>query len=90
MPIYEYECRACGRQFELLVLAGTTPACPDCHGVELDRLLSGFAVSSEAVQQTNIKTARRQFQESRNERDKRVAEAEHAREHIKEYMPPKD
>jgi putative FmdB family regulatory protein len=40
MPLYEYSCRACGREFEVLVRAGSVPSCPACHGEDLERLLS--------------------------------------------------
>ncbi len=56
MPIYEYECRQCGEQFELLVLKTTVASCPACQSQELEQLISGFAVSSEvdtAVEHTS-------------------------------------
>lgn len=40
MPLYEYECRACGHQFEALVRAGNAPSCPACNAQDLERLLS--------------------------------------------------
>jgi putative FmdB family regulatory protein len=40
MPLYEYECRDCGHQFEALVRRGDTPSCPSCKGQDLERLLS--------------------------------------------------
>lgn len=40
MPLFEYECRECGRQFEAFVTADRTPACPACQGAELRKLLS--------------------------------------------------
>jgi putative FmdB family regulatory protein len=46
MPLYEYECRTCGHRFEALVFRSTSPACPACRGVDLQRLLSVFAVAS--------------------------------------------
>lgn len=82
MPIYEYECRSCGNQFELLVLTGTVPACPECKGRELERLLSGFAVSSSGTRKTNLDKARRSRATSSNLKDERIAEAEHEREHL--------
>jgi putative FmdB family regulatory protein len=81
MPIYEYECRQCGQQFELLVLGSTVAACPSCQSRELEQLISGFAVSSEASRQSNLKAARRKFATSSDYRDKQVAEAEEIKEH---------
>jgi putative FmdB family regulatory protein len=46
MPLFEYECRACGRQFEFLTRAGQSPACPSCASAELQKQLSAFAVGS--------------------------------------------
>jgi putative FmdB family regulatory protein len=44
MPIYEYACQTCRREFELLVRnGGPAPECPECHGHALDRKLSAFA-----------------------------------------------
>jgi putative FmdB family regulatory protein len=48
MPLFEYECRGCGRQFEYLTRGGESPACPSCQGADLQKLLSVFAVSSSA------------------------------------------
>jgi putative FmdB family regulatory protein len=84
MPIYEYECRGCGHQFELLVLKDTVAACPECRGKKLEQLLSGFAVSSESTRQSNIQAARRKLAASSNYKDQKVAEAEE----IKEHSPP--
>jgi len=81
MPIYEYECRGCGHQFELLVLKTTVAACPECQSQDLEQLLSGFAVSSDAITRANVKAARRQYAASPNYKDQKVAEAEEIREH---------
>jgi putative FmdB family regulatory protein len=48
MPLFEYECRACGHQFEQLARAGIAPSCPSCHAEDLQKRLSVFAVSSSA------------------------------------------
>ncbi len=40
MPLFEYECRGCGRQFEAFVSADRAPLCPACDGEELQKLLS--------------------------------------------------
>jgi putative FmdB family regulatory protein len=81
MPIYEYQCRHCGQQFELLVLGSTVAVCPSCQSRELEQLISGFAVSSETISRANIKAARRKFATSSDYRDKQVAEAEEIKEH---------
>jgi putative FmdB family regulatory protein len=44
MPIFEYECRDCQADFELLVRATATPVCPSCESTSLQKRLSAFAV----------------------------------------------
>ena len=85
MPIFDYECRTCGEQFELLVLKGTVAECPACHGQELEQLISGFAVSSDATRQANLQAARRKFASSSNVKDRKVAEIEEIREHAPDF-----
>jgi putative FmdB family regulatory protein len=46
MPMYDFRCRTCGHDFEALVRSQDRPACPSCHGHDLEQLLSSFAVSS--------------------------------------------
>lgn len=87
MPIYEYECRGCGEQFELLVLKGTVAACPACQSQDLEQLLSGFAVSSDEKTRANVKRARQQYAASGTYRDQKVAEAEEIREHAGQPPP---
>ena len=58
MPIYEYRCLACGHQFEALVRVHDTPACESCHSTDLERLLSMFAVSSDATRSSSLRVAR--------------------------------
>lgn len=46
MPIYEYECRACSKQFTVLILKVSEEdglACPECSGTELLKLISRCA-----------------------------------------------
>lgn len=40
MPLYEYTCRKCERDFELLIRSDETPQCPECGSRKLDKLLS--------------------------------------------------
>ena len=46
VPIYDFLCRTCRHEFEAIVRHGDVPECPECHGRDLERLLSNFAVSS--------------------------------------------
>lgn len=45
MPIYEYQCRDCKQEFELLVRSDTRLACPACSSTQLDKQLSVFATA---------------------------------------------
>jgi len=45
MPLFEYRCLGCGREFEVLVASGETPRCPSCGSAELKKLLSAFATA---------------------------------------------
>jgi putative FmdB family regulatory protein len=89
MPIYEYECRGCGEQFELLILKGTVAACPACKSEDIEQLISGFAVSSAEISKANVKAARSKLKTSKTYVDRRVAEAEDVREHMAENQPKK-
>lgn len=46
MPLFEYHCKKCDHQFELLVMRSTTPACPECNSKKLQKMLSTFAVNT--------------------------------------------
>lgn len=48
MPIFEYHCNGCGREFEQLVRASSTPKCPHCASEQLEKKLSVFAAGGEA------------------------------------------
>ncbi len=45
MPLFEYECKGCGKKFELLVRGREAPRCPTCGGEQVEKCLSVFAVS---------------------------------------------
>jgi len=83
MPILEYSCRACGHQFEFLKLPATTDAasCPVCRSEDLERLLSGFAMSTVELTKSRVKKARTQIQQSKDHKDKLIAEEEERKHH---------
>jgi putative FmdB family regulatory protein len=79
MPIFEYECRGCGHEFELLVRTGDVPACPSCTGQDLKKLLSLSSISSAAIRTANVKKAREANKGI--QKDKAMAEMDEIREH---------
>jgi putative FmdB family regulatory protein len=86
MPIYEYHCRQCANEFELLVLRGSPEAaCPACQSQDIEQLLSGFAVSSEGISQARLKAARRKLANSSRVKDQKVAEAEYMKKEREEH-----
>ena len=49
MPIYEFRCRGCGDEFELLLRRDETAIkCPECSSADVVRKFSAFAVKSGA------------------------------------------
>ena len=47
MPIFEFVCSKCGKEFERLVFSSDldTLRCPDCDSSEITRMLSVFSSS---------------------------------------------
>ena len=81
MPLYDYACQQCGREFEILVRAGETsvPQCPNCQSTGVERLLSSFAVSSEATRKASFSKAK--VKSLSAARDKRISEEEAIHHH---------
>jgi putative FmdB family regulatory protein len=49
MPIYEYACQKCQKEFEELILGGQTDIhCPACDSGEVKRLLSVAAIKTSS------------------------------------------
>jgi putative FmdB family regulatory protein len=72
MPIFEYACKGCGKEFEALVRPQDgAPTCPSCKGADLEKLISRPAIKSESTHALAMKAARK--------RDK-IAGSEKARE----------
>jgi putative FmdB family regulatory protein len=82
MPIYEYKCRGCENEFEVLVMprSKSTPECPSCHGQDLEQLLSAFAVNSEERSTAVLKAAQKHYEKTEL-RDKKVADREEFEHH---------
>jgi len=60
MPIYEYECKACGHRMEKLQKISADPLkdCPACQSDGLERLVSaaGFRLAGGGWYETDFKT----------------------------------
>lgn len=60
MPIYEYECKACGHRMEKLQKISADPLkdCPACQQSGLERLVSaaGFRLAGGGWYETDFKT----------------------------------
>ncbi len=60
MPIYEYECEACGHTLEAIQKLSDAPLkdCPNCHKSALKKLISaaGFRLKGGGWYETDFKT----------------------------------
>ena len=79
MPLHDFVCRSCGHEFEGLVRPQEAARCPKCDGVDLEKLLSGFAVSSEERTRAAAKASRQA--QIRGRKDAIIAEEEYRRHH---------
>lgn len=59
MPLYDYHCKACHAEFELLVRASSVPSCPHCASTDLERAVSRIAPAGkiEAIRMSNRRAA---------------------------------
>lgn len=62
MPIYEYQCHACGARHEVLQKMSDEPLtdCPDCHKSALEKLISrpaGFDLKGDGWYVTDFKNS---------------------------------
>jgi len=48
MPLFEYQCKSCSKEFEVLVRGSETPACPSCRSTEIQKRVSTFAAHANA------------------------------------------
>jgi putative FmdB family regulatory protein len=80
MPIHDYHCKACGHDFEALSRPQDPPiTCPACKSEDLEKLLSGFAVSSSGIRAANALDSRKR--QVRANKDKVIADEEYRKEH---------
>ena len=80
MPLYEYQCRSCSQEFEVLVRTGDpAPTCSSCGSADLEKLLSHTAVSTESTRSSNFSKARERAKKAN--RDKEIAQFEYEEKH---------
>lgn len=79
MPIYEYACKSCGNQFEMLILGKEEAVCPSCSGKELERLLSRSYSKAGATSNLAMRAAKKRDQRQGRERmeEQRLYELNH-------------
>ena len=58
MPIFEYVCKQCSHEFEVLVFGEQKAECPKCQSKKLEPQLSVFAVSAKSGAGPVVKTRR--------------------------------
>jgi len=59
MPIYEYRCQQCGKQFEEFVRSMAKlgkVVCPQCGGTQTERSLSVFSTSGASSSRSTTST----------------------------------
>jgi putative FmdB family regulatory protein len=58
MPVYEYRCGGCGKEFErYLPSPAANVTCPGCESVDVKRRLSVFAMKSHGADVATMPTA---------------------------------
>jgi putative FmdB family regulatory protein len=57
MPIYEYHCKSCGKNFECLIIGGSKPECTACRSKKVSKLMSSFGFVSKSGGGQTVKTA---------------------------------
>ncbi len=82
MPLFDFRCKNCGKVSELLVRPGDTPACPACGGLELEKQLPTFALSTDERRAAAAKQSR-QLQIAKR-KDAIIADEEYRQKHDKE------
>lgn len=77
MPIFEYACKSCGKEFEALVLPTTgTPKCPACASEELEKLISRPAIKSDTTHGLAMKAAQKRDRKQGSEQARAQREYE--------------
>ncbi|HET9592860.1 MAG TPA: zinc ribbon domain-containing protein [Solirubrobacterales bacterium] len=75
MPIYEFECEACGARFEELVAAGGTVVCSECGSERTRRLYSNLAPPGRQPRGAAVRSDESRRREREAARQDRMAES---------------
>ena len=82
VPLYEFDCSACGARFEEVVPAGCTAPCPACGGDQVTRSFSQIAAAGANVGPSRAAARDADLQRAQREAAKKerfVAERERKR-----------
>jgi putative FmdB family regulatory protein len=75
MPIYEFQCEACGARFEELVPAGAAVACRDCGSERTRRLFSTVAPPGRQPRGAGVRSDESRRREREAARQDRLADS---------------
>jgi putative FmdB family regulatory protein len=48
MPMYDFECKACGHAFETIARVDEKPPCPSCQSADTERLMGAPMITGKA------------------------------------------
>ena len=68
IPIYEYSCQECGKEFEALVRGDAGVACPACESSDVERMFSLPTVHSSTTHQMAMRAAKARDKKQGEER----------------------
>ncbi|MDR0780194.1 MAG: zinc ribbon domain-containing protein [Pseudomonadales bacterium] len=85
MPIYDFQCKRCGHQFEKLVRVDQSAECPACQAAscEVVRLFSSPAISTQKSRSVSLAEAKGRSKAIKKEKDH--AQAEYERNYIRDH-----
>jgi putative FmdB family regulatory protein len=75
MPIYEFECEACGARFEELVAAGAATPCHACDSERTRRLYSNVAPPGRQPRGAKVRSDESRRRDREAARQDRLAES---------------